>query len=350
MSPDQVQNPPRPALYAPPRRRPHRHTLFNAFVAVCVTAIGWAGLTTNVSGPAFGDVSKFATKFVASLQQQGDDLIVTGSLGHLFETTAFTGPNRGQKRDRIRIVPDALSFAQSFDDVRARIAELRGDAIDPAMEQSGVGGLDPAVEDGPKISVAAIDPSILLSSPALGAIDDAAVGDPSAPAPLAASDTLAYARANTPETDFSVVRDTSGKAVSDKELWCLATAVYFEARGESYRGQVAVAQVVLNRVKHKLYPDTICGVVFQNQNRRNSCQFSFACDGRPERITDDASWAQAQEIARGAVQGNLYLPEVGYATHYHATYVYPHWASRMKKVTKIGLHVFYQFKRGWKFG
>ena len=106
----------------------------------------------------------------------------------------------------------------------------------------------------------------------------------------------------------------------------------------------------MNRVKHKLYPDTICGVVFQNQNRRNSCQFSFACDGRPERITDDKSWLQAQEIARGVVQGNLYLTEVGYATHYHATYVYPHWASRMKKVTKIGVHVFYQFKRGWNYG
>ena len=95
---------------------------------------------------------------------------------------------------------------------------------------------------------------------------------------------------------------------------------------------------------------SICGVVFQNQNRRNACQFSFACDGRPERVTDSASWEQAEEIARGAVQGNLYLTEVGHATHYHATYVYPHWAPRMKKLTKIGLHVFYQFKRGWQFG
>ena len=82
-------------------------------------------------------------------------------------------------------------------------------------------------------------------------------------------------------------------AVSDKELWCLATAIYFEARGESYRGQVAVAQVVLNRVKDHRYPDTICGVVFQNQSRRNSCQFSFACDGIPETINDSKSWAQA---------------------------------------------------------
>ena len=168
------------------------------------------------------------------------------------------------------------------------------------MAQSGVGSIAPIPEDEPKISVASIDPSMLLSSPALGAIDDAAVGDSDAPMPTIASEQLAYARANAPETDFSVVRDTSGKAVSEKELWCLATAIYFEARGESYRGQVAVAQVVLNRVKHKLYPDTICGVVFQNQNRRNSCQFSFACDGRPERITDDKSWAAGRRRSRAA--------------------------------------------------
>jgi spore germination cell wall hydrolase CwlJ-like protein len=108
--------------------------------------------------------------------------------------------------------------------------------------------------------------------------------------------------------------------------------------------------VVLNRVAHKLYPSTICSVVFQNQHRRNACQFSFACDGVPERVTDRKSWDQAEDIARGVAAGTLYLTEVGYATHYHATYVRPRWAPRMTKVTKIGLHVFYHFKRGWRFG
>ena len=165
------------------------------------------------------------------------------------------------------------------------------------------------------------------------------------------SQQIAYARADAPMTVFDgTVRDTRGNKVSAKDLNCLATAIYFEARGEAYRGQVAVAQVVLNRVSHKLYPATICGVVYQNQHRRNACQFSFACDGVPERVYDRKSWDQAEEIARGAVTGELYLTEVGYATHYHATYVRPHWAPRMKKVTKIGLHVFYHFKRGWKFG
>jgi spore germination cell wall hydrolase CwlJ-like protein len=146
------------------------------------------------------------------------------------------------------------------------------------------------------------------------------------------------------------LRDKYGNKVSEKDFNCMATAIYFEARSEAYRGQVAVGQVVLNRVAHRLYPDTICSVVYQNKSKRNACQFSFACDGIPERVTERKAWAQAEEIARGVISGKLYLPEVGYATHYHATYVRPQWAPRMKKVTKIGHHVFYQFKRGWRFG
>jgi spore germination cell wall hydrolase CwlJ-like protein len=111
-----------------------------------------------------------------------------------------------------------------------------------------------------------------------------------------------------------------------------------------------VAQVVINRVKDHRYPKTICGVVYQNQTRRNSCQFSFACDGRPESINDPKSWAQAEEITNKVTSGELYLTEVADATHYHASYVRPAWAPRMQKVTQIGLHIFYKFKRGWLFG
>ena len=81
-----------------------------------------------------------------------------------------------------------------------------------------------------------------------------------------------------------------------------------------------------------------------------SCQFSFACDGIPERVSERKAWEQAEEIAKGVISGELYLTEVGYATHYHATYVRPKWAPRMTKLTKVGHHVFYQFKRGWRFG
>src|SRR5690606_29914794 len=126
--------------------------------------------------------------------------------------------------------------------------------------------------------------------------DEAALGG--VPVPKSQSQRLAYGRADVPVTVFDgTVRDKAGKKVSDKELNCLATAIYFEARGESYRGQVAVGQVVLNRVQHRLYPSTICGVVYQNQHKRNACQFSFACDGIPERVTEKKPWAQAEEIA-----------------------------------------------------
>ncbi len=172
---------------------------------------------------------------------------------------------------------------------------------------------------------------------------------PSAVMPASAPTALAYARETTPATAFDLLTK-GGQKVSEKDLWCMATAIYFEARGETYRGQVAVGQVVMNRLAHKIYPKTICNVVFQNQHMRNACQFSFACDGIPETITEPKSWAQAEEIAKGVIDGSLYLTEVGAATHYHATYVYPAWAPRLKKNTKIGQHIFYQFKRGWTAG
>src|SRR5690606_32781508 len=148
-----------------------------------------------------------------------------------------------------------------------------------------------------------------------------------------------------PATDF-----TPQHEYSEREQWCLATGIYFEARGESYRGQVAVAQVIMNRVDDYRYPDTICGVVYQNQSRRNACQFSFACDGIPDAINEPRSWAIAQEITQDVLNGNIYLTEVADSTHYHATYVRPTWARNMDRVTQIGLHVFYNFRPRWRFG
>ncbi len=132
------------------------------------------------------------------------------------------------------------------------------------------------------------------------------------------------------------------------EIKCLATAIYFEARGEPERGQIAVAQVVLNRLKNPAYPNTVCGVVYQNKNKRNRCQFSFACDGIPDRITEPKPWAAAQALAKKVVSDDrtLYLSDVGAATHYHANYVRPRWARTMKKMDKIGRHIFYKTKNG----
>ncbi len=131
-----------------------------------------------------------------------------------------------------------------------------------------------------------------------------------------------------------------------KEQRCLAEAVYFEARSESEEGQAAVAQVVLNRVKSGLYPKTVCGVVYQNRHRYLGCQFSFACEGKSLRITEAASWNQAVRVAREVTEGKTYLADVGGATHYHADYVRPFWAKKLKKMDTIGRHIFYKLRPG----
>nr|WP_245247747.1 cell wall hydrolase [Tianweitania sediminis] len=130
------------------------------------------------------------------------------------------------------------------------------------------------------------------------------------------------------------------------EQKCLAYGIYFEARGEKEKGQAAVAQVILNRVRNPTYPNTICGVVYQNDHWRNRCQFSFACDGIPDVIRSPAHYRIAQEIGRAVTAGQIFIPEVGSSTHYHATYVNPRWSHTMEKMKKIGLHIFYRTHGG----
>jgi spore germination cell wall hydrolase CwlJ-like protein len=135
---------------------------------------------------------------------------------------------------------------------------------------------------------------------------------------------------------------------SKGEQHCLTAGIYFEARGEPVRGQAAVAQVILNRVKNPAYPNSICGVVYQNKEWRNRCQFSFACDKIKDRVKDPERWQTASYVARETTHGRIWLTEVGSSTHYHATYVKPRWARAMQKVGRIGLHVFYRtFGGGW---
>jgi len=135
---------------------------------------------------------------------------------------------------------------------------------------------------------------------------------------------------------------------SKAEQACLANGIYFEARGESVRGQAAVAQVILNRVRNPAYPGSICGVVYQNDGWFNRCQFSFACDGIKDRVTSPSHYKTAQDVAMAVTAGKIFIPEVGSSTHYYANYVNPGWARGMKKMTKIGLHIFYRtYGGGW---
>jgi spore germination cell wall hydrolase CwlJ-like protein len=140
----------------------------------------------------------------------------------------------------------------------------------------------------------------------------------------------------------------TGPALAKAEK-CLANAVYFEARGESVRGQIAVAQVVMNRVFSPFYPNDVCGVVYQNAHRHLACQFTFACDGIPDVVTEPDAWARAQRIAHDMLGGKLWMPEVAKATHYHAYWVHPDWVNEMKKIYKLGVHAFYR-PRNWGDG
>jgi spore germination cell wall hydrolase CwlJ-like protein len=152
-------------------------------------------------------------------------------------------------------------------------------------------------------------------------------------------------RAKTPAERLGLF-DEKARAKSEK---CLAEAVYFEARGEAVRGQIAVAQVVMNRAFSGFYPNTVCGVVYQNKHRHLACQFTFACDNVADVVREPDMWDRAKKIAKAMLDGQLWLPEVGKSTHYHAYWVHPSWVSEMKKMYKFGVHTFYR-PRAWGDG
>lgn len=128
-----------------------------------------------------------------------------------------------------------------------------------------------------------------------------------------------------------------------RALQCMTLALYYEAANEPIDGQRAVAQVILNRVAHPSYPNSVCGVVFQGSERKTGCQFSFTCDGSLSRKPARATWDRARGIAATALAGSVFEP-IGLATHYHATYVLPYWAASLANVGTIGLHTFYKWR------
>lgn len=130
-----------------------------------------------------------------------------------------------------------------------------------------------------------------------------------------------------------------------RALLCLTQAVYYEAGFEPIAGRRAVAQVVLNRMRHPAFPKSVCGVVYQ-RNSTPVCQFSFVCDGALDRRPEAGAWKVAEDIARAALGG--YVEQtVGSATHYHADYVAPRWAPLLTKISKLGAHIFYRWPGTW---
>ena len=135
---------------------------------------------------------------------------------------------------------------------------------------------------------------------------------------------------------------TGAASERDKALNCMTQAVYFEAGFEPLAGQQAVAQTVINRMRHSGYPKSICGVVYEGAARGTGCQFSFTCDGSLQRTISPVVWANAQSVAKRALSGYV-AKDVGAATHYHANYVYPYWAPTLVKLTTVGTHIFYRW-------
>lgn len=129
-------------------------------------------------------------------------------------------------------------------------------------------------------------------------------------------------------------------------LDCLTAAVYYEADSEAVVGQRAVAQVVLNRVRHPAFPANVCEVVYQGSERKTGCQFTFTCDGSLARKPNPTGWSRARQIAADALDGSVEA-SVGMATHYHTNWVVPYWAESLDKIAVVGAHLFYRWRGYW---
>jgi spore germination cell wall hydrolase CwlJ-like protein len=209
-----------------------------------------------------------------------------------------------------------------------------------------LGGLALAIEPWAPGATPIVEPAY-INDPDLkhfGRADDPMTAEPGETIAGKGEVTGAGKRPKSPAERLGLVG--TARAKSEK---CLTDAIYFEARGEVVTGQIAVAQVVLNRVFSGFYPSTVCGVVYQNAHRHLACQFTFACDGIPDRVTEPEAWTRAKEIARETLDGKLWLKQVGKSTHYHAYWVHPSWVREMMKMHRLGVHTFYR-PRAWGDG
>ncbi len=198
---------------------------------------------------------------------------------------------------------------------------------------------------------------VAFSTPSLGEVSAEAMEQaPPAPPPLlirniapveaeALNQKISFASGPNPAAQPFKAANLSA-ATRASAIDCLASAVYYEAGSQGEAGERAVAQVVLNRVRHPAFPSTVCGVVYQGSTRATGCQFTFTCDGSLERRPDSAGWARARRIAEAALDGEVFGP-VGLATHYHADYVVPYWSATLAKNAVVGAHLFYRWAGGW---
>ena len=207
-----------------------------------------------------------------------------------------------------------------------------------ALAVAGVSDAMPTLGTAPTSSLAATGP--LPSSPSATELRNIAPEDAlllNAAIPLTTLPSTAAAR-------FSMGKASA--AARAQALECLTSAIYYEAGQESDAGQRAVAQVILNRVRHPAYPASVCGVVFEGSTRTTGCQFTFTCDGSMALTPMASAWNRARKVAVDALAGAVHAP-LGLASHYHANYVLPYWASSLVKTHIEGPHIFYRWAGGW---
>ncbi len=304
----------------------------------------------GITAPGVGDVALVARK------------------GARAETPDEARVNRATKQGRVtRVVPVAPPRAFNAGTIFRRTSSLLRPGFDAdkamAFSRPAIAGKEVEIAQAFHVRRTTIVPDTREMLLASLASDDmpvtlAAYGDTgndwSADSPFEALLGGTDARAKAPVVNIApgdhawMSNPLPASASSEREQRCLAAGIYFESRGEPVLGQAAVAQVILNRVKNPTYPNTICGVVYQNENWRNACQFSFACDGIKDRIESPSHWRTAERVAAAVTEGRIFVPEVGSSTHYHATYVRPRWARTMERMKKIGQHIFYRtYGGGW---
>ncbi|MDO8379908.1 cell wall hydrolase [Phenylobacterium sp.] len=246
-----------------------------------------------------------------------------------------------------------LAFAAAPDGRNARLARLTGGEMSAQAFARLTSGMDPAMltlasrveprMGGALQKAGGVNPDALPE----GAAADAAVIrlqdlDPD----QARAWNLANPTSTLPNPAARPFKlKTGGMLDEARAIDCMTAAIYYEAAWESLDGQRAVAQVVLNRMRHPAFPKTVCGVVFQGSNRTTGCQFSFTCDGAMNRQPQEAAWLRARSVASASLNGFV-MRKVGTATHYHANYVAAYWSPSLVKVGSIGAHIFYRWTGG----
>lgn len=203
---------------------------------------------------------------------------------------------------------------------------------------AGVGGATPTLPSFGAETPA--EPAAVLPKPVPSDVRDLAPETA-----LAVNSKIPLASGPNPAASPFTLANASGDARA-RALECLTSAIYYEAGQESSDGQRAVAQVVINRVRHPAFPNSVCGVVYEGSTRATGCQFTFTCDGSMSRAPVPELWNRARKVAGEMLAGVVYAP-AGHATHYHANYVVPYWASSLVKTTVEGAHIFYRWPGGW---